>query len=287
MPAPKPLDPSKGFIARFGALLRELRKQQGWSQAHLGHVVGISNSAISKYETGEKVPPPDIARLLDDALGAGGRLLEALDRINDDPSARWLQKFFDLESKATAFRQLEDLVPAFLQTEGYIRAALSRGMKFFGGDLEEKVRFRLARAAILDRPGGPDLSAIIDERALHVCVGGPHVMADQLSRLITMGAKDNIRIRITPFNGDGLLGSPSFTIMTLPRSRTVVHRPDPVQSTYVTGPDIVAEYTSLYEQLESDALPENASITLIRKVLEEKYSVHRPGLAQEQLLQQR
>ncbi|WP_049715619.1 helix-turn-helix domain-containing protein [Streptomyces caatingaensis] len=285
MPAPKPLDPSQGMVARFGALLRELRGQRGWSQARLGHVVGISNSAVSKYETGEKVPPPDIARLLDGALGAGGRLLEALDRINDDPGSRWLQKFFDLETRATAFRQLVDLVPALLQTEGYIRAALSRGMTFFGGDLEEKVRFRLARAAILDAPGAPRFSAVIDERALHVCVGGPRVMAGQLSRLIAMSAKDNIRIRVTPFNGHGLLDSPSITLMTLPGGRTVVHRPDPVQDSCVTSPDIVTAYTSLYEHLESEALSEKATIDLIRNVLEEKYSAHHQSLAQEQLLQ--
>ncbi|GAA0435240.1 helix-turn-helix transcriptional regulator [Streptomyces luteireticuli] len=271
MPGPKSPRSEKRFVDPLGALIRELRLRRGWTQAELGRAVGLSNSAISKFENGQKVPPRDIVLRLDAALRAAGRLIDEADRLGGRA-----KKYSSYEARALTFRHLTEFVPALLQTEEFIRESLRRGMKFYGGDLEENVRYRLARASLMDHPDAPQFSAVIGESALHTRVGNSHIMHDQLSRLISASMRPNVQIRITPFDGDGLLArNANLTIMTLPGEQTIVYRGDPIQSTYVTKPDGVTAYIALYDHLFCDALSEEASIALIRKVIEEKYGEHR------------
>ena len=40
--------------------LKSLRDSKGWSQGHLGEILGLSKSAIGAYETGLSSPPLEI-----------------------------------------------------------------------------------------------------------------------------------------------------------------------------------------------------------------------------------
>jgi transcriptional regulator with XRE-family HTH domain len=59
----------------FGEALRRLRLAAGWSQPKLARAVYVSQSFISKVETGAEDAPPEFARACDDALGAAGALV--------------------------------------------------------------------------------------------------------------------------------------------------------------------------------------------------------------------
>ncbi|MEV6692176.1 helix-turn-helix transcriptional regulator [Micromonospora sp. NPDC051196] len=75
---------------RFGAELRRLRAGARISLRVLAQVVYQSKSQLHDLETGRRQPSDDVARRLDDALGAGGRLV-ALARppeLPDDGAAR-------------------------------------------------------------------------------------------------------------------------------------------------------------------------------------------------------
>ena len=41
---------------KFGTRIYNLRKGKGWSQEELGNLIGVSNKAVSKWETGEAKP---------------------------------------------------------------------------------------------------------------------------------------------------------------------------------------------------------------------------------------
>jgi transcriptional regulator with XRE-family HTH domain len=58
----------------FGAELRHLRMKAGMSLEALAKTVHYSKGYLSRIETGQKPPNPDLARLCDVALGAGGAL---------------------------------------------------------------------------------------------------------------------------------------------------------------------------------------------------------------------
>jgi len=47
---------------RFGNYLYGLRKRSGISQAELAEILGVSNKAVSKWETGKAKPKTDIIR---------------------------------------------------------------------------------------------------------------------------------------------------------------------------------------------------------------------------------
>jgi transcriptional regulator with XRE-family HTH domain len=72
---PRRLNPEASPLARFGARLRAYRNQRGWVQAELGRSVHVSGTLIAKLEKAERRPQPDVARRLDDVLGAGGELV--------------------------------------------------------------------------------------------------------------------------------------------------------------------------------------------------------------------
>ncbi len=86
----------------------------------------------------------------------------------------------DIEARATVLRWYEPLVvPGLLQTEEYARAILSARPDGNLDDLDEQVAARLARQAILDRTGAPQLWCILDEGVLHRAIGGSKVMRSQ------------------------------------------------------------------------------------------------------------
>jgi transcriptional regulator with XRE-family HTH domain len=62
----------------FGRRLRELREQAGLSQPALARMVPISQSSLSRYESGRQAVARDIAERLDELLGAGGSLTATL-----------------------------------------------------------------------------------------------------------------------------------------------------------------------------------------------------------------
>ncbi|MBT0772139.1 helix-turn-helix domain-containing protein [Kineosporia sp. J2-2] len=77
MPQPlRDLDPDASRLARFGARLRTYRTQAGLAQSQLGRTVHVSGTLIAKMERAERRPQPDVARRLDEALGAGGELIQ-------------------------------------------------------------------------------------------------------------------------------------------------------------------------------------------------------------------
>ncbi|WKK22806.1 helix-turn-helix transcriptional regulator [Streptomyces olivoreticuli] len=273
MPAPTRLDPSRSHIAPFGVAIRALREAKGWSQAELGKAIRISNTAISKFENGHALPVREVAEALDRALEADSTLFEIWDRLNDDPSAKWVVKYFGYESKAVEICQLASTLPALLQTDDYIRAILQLGMPYYGGDLDAKVAYRQRRRALLDRPDPPSLRAVIDQSALDRTVGDAKLMRGQLLYMLDRMTRTNVDLRLIPFAISGATRDFGLTqIMAFKGGRRIVYRAAPTKGgLYVTNATEVAQYSAVYEQLWRESLPPGESIALIRKALEEKY----------------
>ena len=94
------------------------------------------------------------------------------------------------------------MVPGLLQTEEYARAILSARPDGNLDDLDEQVAARLARQAILDRTGAPQLWCILDEGVLHRAIGGSKVMRSQLYRLAEVAGHPKTR-----YSAMGVFGS--------------------------------------------------------------------------------
>ncbi|MBR7827812.1 helix-turn-helix domain-containing protein [Actinospica sp. MGRD01-02] len=82
----KPLTPERSAVHRFGALLRRLRIEAGFSQPELSAKLYTSKSTLSRAETGVRLLPRDLAEACDELLGAGGTLLTAWLHADSAPS---------------------------------------------------------------------------------------------------------------------------------------------------------------------------------------------------------
>ena len=51
-------------IKKIGAFLKELRNEKGMTQEQLGERIGVSNKTISRWETGNYMPPVDCLNIL-------------------------------------------------------------------------------------------------------------------------------------------------------------------------------------------------------------------------------
>ncbi|GAA0425163.1 helix-turn-helix transcriptional regulator [Streptomyces luteireticuli] len=273
MPAPKRNEPTN-LNEWFGRKIRELREALGWTQARLGEEVNLSGGRIAQFERAEDVPPKDITELLDKALGAGGLLMELRPLLTRSWEEKWPEDICDIEEQATRIQQFNYTIPAFFQTPEYAMALLGAGVPFVGGDLAEKVKLRLSRRDVVDGLSHPWLRCVVDESALYRAVCPPDIMRAQLLHLLKECEEPRVTVQVLPFANSRMVvpGMGLATIWTLSDGRTLAYQETVDSGYFVTKPSVVSLYTSLFDQFQADALPTDASLALIRRVLEDRYS---------------
>jgi transcriptional regulator with XRE-family HTH domain len=264
-------DPETSPPAFLGAELRRARTAAGFSsQETLAARLGFDRTVVAKAETGERPPTDDVlaawceACHLDDDLF--GRLV-VLARRADGLLPTWFEDWPDLEAAATTLRWFEPLlVPGLLQTEMYARALYATRVVLAQDDIDSHIAARLKRQEILDRDNPPMLWVIIDEGVLRRPVGGRHVMAEQVSRLIEAAQRPTIRIEIIHAGigaHDGLAGA--FILAELPGAPAAAYREGARKGQVVRDPEQVAELTVCWDTLRSEALSRSDSLALLEE----------------------
>ncbi|GHF26775.1 transcriptional regulator [Streptomyces mashuensis] len=273
MPTVRGLNPEEPFNKWYGGKIRQLRDRNGWTQADLGDKVFLSRSRIAQFEGGE-APPFDVAERLDEALGANTFLSDLWCRL-ERRGADWRSApaVLDMERNARKIKYYMSVIPALLQTREYATALLSAGMPFYGGNLDDKVNFRLGRQAVLESTNPPWIWAVLDESALYRSLGQPDTLRDQLVHLLKATEAPNINVQIllhdqaTLFPAIGLT-----TIFELRDGRTVLCREGVEESAFTSNEKTVAPFATLYDHLQSEALSPTQSMAFVRKVIEERHS---------------
>jgi transcriptional regulator with XRE-family HTH domain len=190
----------------WGEMLKHIREASGMSREALAARASLSPSTIRSYEAGWRSP---VRRTVEEqiervpGLLSHGVLLKLWDEfeeaMNYSVFPGWVNDLVDKEREADSIRWFSmDLVPGLLQTEDYARAVVSTRLRITVEEIEKGVAERMKRHEILARENPPLVLAIIDEVALLRPVGGHHVMAEQVRRLIETGDVPNIKITILP-----------------------------------------------------------------------------------------
>ncbi|MFI0738406.1 helix-turn-helix domain-containing protein [Streptomyces sp. NPDC021100] len=141
--------------------MRAHRLAKGWLQKQLGKEVALDNTAISHFEKGSHIPRRDVTLRIDKALDADGAIFKLRDELDDNPDAKWLQRFLKEYARATTIHHITDFTPAVLETVEHTRLALEAGLPLYGGDLESKVAFRAELCEIMLRPDPPRFQVIL------------------------------------------------------------------------------------------------------------------------------
>jgi transcriptional regulator with XRE-family HTH domain len=263
-------DPPRSVSTWFAAEVRRYREKAGWSQAELANRLFCSEQKVGHLETGYRTPADiDICVALDKVFGLDRHFEGMYPLIKREQLPDMLWRFIEAESEAGDIKVYEtQVIPGLLQTESYAREVFKAG--FAQRSVDERVATRLDRQRILSRKNPPRLWVVIDEPALRRAVGGAEVMNEQYAHLLAMVDQDHVKIQVIPGQTAahaGLQGS--FHLFTLQDGSNVAWSEAPGVGWFFDQPDAVAKLAVQYDLIRTSALPVEASLDLIGRLLEE------------------
>ncbi|MCX5213055.1 DUF5753 domain-containing protein [Kitasatospora sp. NBC_00240] len=129
----------------------------------------------------------------------------------------------------------------------------------------ERLDFLAVRQRLLART--PSIHAVLDESCLRRPVGGKSVMLGQLQHLEDLAQQPNLMLQISPYElGEGRPLSHPVNLLTLP-NRTMLGYTETLQRGYLErDAETVATWAGNYDRLQVEALPQAASLALVRAV---------------------
>ena len=255
--------------------------------------LGCSPSKVSRIETGHtSATPRDVKDMLD-IYGVHGTEADELVQIAREARQKgWWHPFstvltgayVGLEAAAKSIRAYEQqVVPGLLQTDMYAMAMI-RAARLGDSDqeIEQRVRVRMARQALLIQDDPIDLWVVLDEAVVSRPVGGDEVMRDQLLRLVEATRLPNVTVQILPFAVGAHAGMDgTFAILDFPD----VEDPDVVFAENATGglflekTDELRKYNSIFDTIQATALSPEESRNMIVMLAEEPLWKSRPRVS--------
>jgi len=219
-----------------GGALRRHREKAGYALEDAARVLECDRSKISRIETGQRgIRPKELRELLTE-YGVPDPEQAALVTIASRGGQRgWWHPYADvlpgayldyviMESAAAEIMTYEaQVVPDLLQTDDYTRAVTAAEPGYATDQQRQDAMAAKAmrRQAVLGAPAERRLSVILGEGALRQAVGGPDVMAGQISRLVRLiDDVPGLTIQVLPFSAGAYAAaaSASLTILRFPHA---------------------------------------------------------------------
>ena len=268
---------------QLGNELRKLREVTGLTQEQAAEHLGKAANKISRVENGKVgISKTDLDELLrlyqasekdamwcrELAAGARRRRTRATAETTLYLGPKWFRAFRDFEQGASQIMQVgSEIVPGNLQTENYTRAMfLGQGSHPDHQTIENTVRVRRDRHALLTRQDPAQFSFVLSESVLRREIGGPKVMAEQLRHLAELALLTNVDIQIIPF--DTLSYEPlnyDFTVLRFDfdTATDIVYVEMYDDGFCLDKPETVRRYAELQRRLQAIALGPVESRNLI------------------------
>lgn len=200
--------------AELAAELRRLRKERGVTGQQLAESAGMSQSKVSKIETGKVLPSPQDVAALADALDAqtdarAQLVRQAEDLLSEFTSWRILHRrgaeakqvaVADVEASSRLVRIFQPtIVPGLLQTAEYARRILTEYNRSDGSDVSAAVAARLRRQELLYEDSR-QFAFVLLEGALRTPYGSAATMLGQLDRLVSLTSLSNVELGVVPWS---------------------------------------------------------------------------------------
>ena len=263
----------------FGKVLRALREKAGLSQRELAQRVFCSGSLVSAIENGTKPAKLDLVKRIDDALNAGGAIIEAWPITTNGNYPEWFALVAELEKEACKVHEWElRTVPGLLQTPDYARV-LMRAVRPRDNDekIEADVNARLERQEIFSQDNPPMAWFVIDESILHRPIGGSRIMCNQLVKLEKLAGQTNVVIQVMPFTATGNPGVEGpLRVLEFPDSAPVWYSEGWYTGRMAETKAEVSSAMTCFDLIRASALPPSESLRAIAEVRCTKYEQSRP-----------
>ncbi|MBE1488561.1 helix-turn-helix domain-containing protein [Plantactinospora soyae] len=252
------------------AQLRRMRATAGLSQEEYGKRAHYSASMVSAVELGQRPLDEVYLARADKVFGTGDLFVSLLKLAARDGEPTWFRPWLEAERAAKQLRCFEPmLIPGLLQTEDYARAVIRGDVTLTDDEVNALVASRLARQAILDREHPPQVTAVLDESALHrFTEESATVMAGQLTHLITFARQPNVSVHVIPTKVGLHIGlSGSFVLARSDDGGWVGHLDNQLGGTVVDHTEEVEVLLARWESVRNVALPTWQSVELIEEVM--------------------
>ncbi|GCB47610.1 higA protein [Streptomyces sp. NL15-2K] len=244
--------------------------------------LGTSQAQISNIESGKHgISEGRLRRLAEHYACDDTRLVDALAGMANEREKGWWEEYrsvlapkaldlAELEHHASHVRTFQVVhIPGVLQTEDHVRAALAFVEPGYPEVREARVEFRMRRQQVLD--SGTPYDVIIHEAALRMRVGGSKVARAQLEHLLQASDMESITLRVIPFAAEGFAGAGlavQYVGGVAPQLDTV-QIDTPHGAEFIDAPAQLHRYRAKLERVDNAALPQDASLDLIRRIAQE------------------
>jgi transcriptional regulator with XRE-family HTH domain len=266
--------------------LRRLREERGLAQKEVGKACGWSGVRVSyleKWDHPQRIFDRDLDKLLplyEVAHEARADFYTAAEashekgwweRYDDDIVPPFFSTFIGLEQGTSLIRGFEPMiVPGLLQTQDYMVEAIAAGLpRRTGRVVRQIIEVRLARQEVLTRSTEPaQFVVVVDESVLRRVVGGPKVMADQLSHVLHLTERPNVDLYVVPFErgiSPGLAAS-SHRILHFSRSEPpIVYMEAKEGAQWIEDRPSVDQHDLAFEELMGASLTLSESTAMVRE----------------------
>ncbi|PPK67835.1 helix-turn-helix transcriptional regulator [Actinokineospora auranticolor] len=274
----------------LGAELFRLRELAGLTQEEAAEHLGKAANKISRVESGKiGIDKTDLDVLLElyQATEKDALWCRELSRLSKPKRGRptgettlylgphWFRAYRDLETDASEIKRVAtEVIPGLLQKEVYIRAMFdAQGVDPTDRIVDDTLRVRAARRALVTRPNPTRFEFVLSESALRRQVGGPEVMAEQLQHLAEVAKLPNVMLQIIPFNSRSYVHlSTDFTLFRFGHEmiNDIVYLELYSDAAYLDKPpETVRSYAELFSRAQGVALGPVESRHLVESVAQE------------------
>lgn len=255
----------------YGDWLKQQREAAGLTQQQLADMAVMTRSHIAHIETGRRIPSKEDARRLDAALNTGDVLSSFLPH-KDVAVADYFESMGELEQQAVLIRGFAlAYFPGILQTERYAKTLFNSAFPLASEEERDKrLVTRLGRGKILNDPATPVVWTLLDETVLRRPVGGPGVMAEQITHIVRLTEAGRIRTHVMPFSaGPHPLAESMLTLMSFEDQPSLGYSEGFGMGTVHDSPSKVRHLENRYALALSDALPRKESLTFLKDIAKE------------------
>ncbi|MFD8979694.1 helix-turn-helix domain-containing protein [Streptomyces sp. NPDC059564] len=270
---------------RLGSELRKIREQAGISLTDAAAQLSTDRTTMSSIESGRFGVSSERVRTWSSHYGCpDADYVDALAAIADERGRGWWDEYRDelsagaldlaeLEHHAVTLRAVQIMhMPGLLQTEDYARAVFEEAVPALRPPaLRRRLSHRMRRRDVIDRADAPSFTFLIHEAALRMRFGSREITVSQLDYLLKQSERDNVTVRVIPFEVGGFPNAGSSTLY----AHGPVPQLDTVQTDTPTGPAFLdaetrlANYRAVLDRTEERSYDPERSRDFIRKMAQQ------------------
>jgi hypothetical protein len=241
-----------------------------------------SNSKIFRIEAGQVSATVRDVRDIIDFCGVSKEQREALLELADQArqKAWWhayrgmstIKTFVSYETAAASIWEFQAIViPGLLQVQEYAQVVIGNLLPNSDAqEIEDRVKFRMARQSLLTEVDPPEYRAVLDEAVLRRVVGDRKIMRQQVQRLVEASSLPNVTLQVLRFTAGSITSiTGGFVILSFfgLDEPDIVHIEHTRGDLYFEGTEETQQHRQMFNHLQALALPPEDSVAFLIELL--------------------